>query len=90
MFYKQLLTIVLSYQVLIFWPTQYQTVYAHNNAISQGVGSLPVGFGVILGSILCTGLITILKGKIRLLMVVSSIIMTAGNYNLLLYNNGIR
>ena len=80
--YRQLLTTLPCYQVLIFWPTQFQTVYAQNNAISQGVGSLPVGFGVILGSILCTGLITVLKGKIRPLMVVSCIIMTAGNYHL--------
>ena len=31
------------FAVLINWPSQYQNVYAQNNAVSQGIGALPVG-----------------------------------------------
>ena len=68
------------FAVLIFWPTQYQNVYAQDSPVSQGIGSLPVGFGIIIGSVICTALVSILKGKIRLLMLVAAIIMTAGKF----------
>ena len=64
--------------VLIYWPTQYQNVYASDNPVSVGIGSLPVGFGIILGSMIVTALVSILKGKIRLLMIASSVFMAAG------------
>ena len=35
-------------------------------------------FGIIVGSIIVTVLVSVLKGKIRLLMIVSSVVMTAG------------
>lgn len=37
-----------------------------------------ISFGIIVGSIIGTGLVSILKGKIKILMIVSAIIMAAG------------
>ena len=67
------------FAVIIYWPTQYQNVYAQNDPVSIGIGSLPVGLGIIFGSVIVSVLITILKGKIRLLLIISSIVMVAGN-----------
>lgn len=44
-----------------------------------GLGSLPVGFCIIGGSIIFSVAVSILKGKVRLLMVLACVIMTAGN-----------
>lgn len=65
------------FAILIFWPTQSYSMY-NTNAIQVGVRSLPIGFGIILGAILCSMAITILKGRIRLLLLISCVIMTAG------------
>ncbi|KAI9728231.1 MAG: hypothetical protein M1828_004692 [Chrysothrix sp. TS-e1954] len=67
------------FAVLLFWPSQYYFMYAENNPLSAGLGSLPVGFGIIGGSIIVSVLISVLKGKVRTVMVISCIIMTAGN-----------
>lgn len=71
------------FAVLVFWPTQYYSMYTGPNpvptAVSAGVGSLPVGFGIIGGSIIFSQLVSLLKGRVRLLMIASCIIMTAGN-----------
>jgi hypothetical protein len=67
------------FAVLVYWPTQYQNVYADDNPISIGIGSLPVSFGLIVGSILVSILVSVLKGKIRTLLICTTIIMVAGN-----------
>lgn len=67
------------FAVLVFWPTQYYFMYADGSPTSVGVGSLPVGFGIIGGSILVGILVTVLRGKVKLLMIISCAIMTAGN-----------
>ena len=54
-------------------------MYADGSAVSAGLGSLPVGFGVIVGAILVSFLIWALKGNIRLVMVLACCVMTAGN-----------
>ncbi|KAI9686287.1 MAG: hypothetical protein M1822_003943 [Bathelium mastoideum] len=71
------------FAVLVFWPTQYYATYtgdtSYPSPTSVGRGSLPVGFCIIGGSIIFSIAVTVLKGKIRLLMVVACVIMTAGN-----------
>jgi MFS family permease len=65
------------FAILIFWPTQSYSMYSPN-AIEVGIRSLPIGFGIILGAILVSMAITVLKGRIRLLLTLSCVIMTAG------------
>ncbi|KAK5165709.1 uncharacterized protein LTR77_008632 [Saxophila tyrrhenica] len=67
------------FAVLAYWPNQYQNVYADGSPTSAGIGSLPVMLGIISGSIVVTALVSILKGRIRMLLVVSSIVMVAFN-----------
>lgn len=47
-------------------------------AVRVGIGSLPVGFCIIGGSIIFSALISVFKGKVKVLMIISCIIMTAG------------
>ncbi|KAL9079384.1 MAG: hypothetical protein Q9157_001730 [Trypethelium eluteriae] len=71
------------FAVLVFWPTQYYATYTGDtpfpSPVTVGLGSLPVGFCIIGGSIIFSIAVTILKGKVRLLMVIACVIMTAGN-----------
>ena len=71
------------FAVLVFWPTQYFVQYTGDvpnpDPVTIGVGSLPVGFCIIGGSIIFSVAVSILKGKVRLLMVLACVIMTAGN-----------
>ncbi|KAJ6786844.1 hypothetical protein PWT90_10660 [Aphanocladium album] len=64
------------FALLLFWPTQVYNVYG-NDAVQIGVRTLPIGFGIIFGSVLNLGLIRATKGRIRLLMVVWCVFMTA-------------
>lgn len=65
---------------MIYWPTQYQNVYASLSPISIGIGSLPVGFGIIAGSIIVTIMITVLQGKIKLLLIISTAVMVRTHF----------
>ena len=65
------------FAVLLWWPIQSYSMY-DTNPINVGVRSLPIGFGIILGAILSSMAITVLKGRIRFLLLVSCCIMTAG------------
>lgn len=67
------------FSVLLFWPTQAYNVYGHD-PIGVGVRGLPVGFGILLGACVVLVLLTVLKGHNRELMIVSSVIMTAGYF----------
>ena len=71
------------FAVLVFWPTQYYATYTGDSAypspVEVGLGSLPVGFCIIGGSIIFSVAVTMLKGKIKLLMIIACMIMTAGN-----------
>lgn len=68
------------FAVLLFWPSQWFVTYAnYTSAVSIGTGSLPVGFCIIGGSIIFSILVTVLKGKIKLLMILSTAIMMTGN-----------
>merc|ERR1712000_221481 len=53
--------------MLLFWPTQVYNVYG-NDPLQIGIRTLPIGFGIIGGSVLNLVLIVALKGRIRWLM----------------------
>lgn len=64
------------FAMLLFWPTQVYNVYG-NDPLQIGIRTLPIGFGIIAGSVINLGLILVTKGRIRILMTVWCIFMTA-------------
>lgn len=62
--------------MLLFWPTQVYNVYG-NDPIQIGIRTLPIGFGIIGGSVLNLGLILVTKGKTKWLMIFWCVWMTA-------------
>jgi hypothetical protein len=60
-----------------FWPTQAFNVYGHD-PIGVGLRGLPVGFAILAGACINLVLLSVLKGHIRMLMIISSVLMTAG------------
>lgn len=62
--------------MLLFWPTQVFNVYG-NDPVGIGIRTLPVGFGIIGGACINLGLMLVLKGRIRWLMVFWCVFMTA-------------
>ncbi|KAF1991603.1 MFS multidrug transporter-like protein [Aulographum hederae CBS 113979] len=76
------------FSVLLFWPTQAFNVYGHD-PVEVGIKGLPIGFAILFGGCIVLVLLSALKGQIRLLMVVSTVIMTAGTGSLAIadYNN---
>ncbi|KNG48914.1 trichothecene efflux pump [Stemphylium lycopersici] len=62
--------------LLLFWPTQIYNVYG-DDPIGIGLRSLPIGFGIIGGAVICLVLIPITKGHIRELMIFFTALMTA-------------
>jgi hypothetical protein len=65
------------FSVLLFWPTQAFNVYGHD-PIGVGIRGIPIGFSIMAGACLVLVLISVTRGKIRMLMVASTIMMTAG------------
>jgi uncharacterized BrkB/YihY/UPF0761 family membrane protein len=65
------------FAVLMFWPTQAFNVYGHN-PIGVGVRGIPIGFSIMAGACLYLVLLSVTRGKIRLLMVSATCLMTAG------------
>lgn len=65
------------FSVILFWPTQSYNVYGHD-PIAVGVRGLPVGFGILVGAFVTLWLLSVLRGRNRELLIVSSIMMTAG------------
>lgn len=65
------------FSVLLFWPTQAFNVYGQD-PVGVGVRGLPVGFSILTGAVLVLFLLSALRGHNRELMIVSSIVMTAG------------
>lgn len=79
-----LLTLVITFisgsnffSVLLFWPTQSYNSYGHD-PLSVGIRNLALGFPILAGACIILVLIGVTGGKIRELMVVSCIFMTAG------------
>lgn len=79
-----LLTLVITFisgsnffSVLMFWPTQSYNVYGHD-PWDVGKRNLCLGFPILAGACIVLALLSYTKGRIRELMFVSSIVMTAG------------
>ena len=58
-------------------PTQAFNVYGHD-PVGVGIRGLPVAFGVLGGAVIVLFLLSVLRGHNKELMIVSSILMTAG------------
>ncbi|KUI64662.1 hypothetical protein VM1G_00775 [Cytospora mali] len=65
------------FSLLMFWPTQSFNVYGHN-PVDVGIRGIPVGFSIMTGAVIVLFLLSIFRGANRLLMVISSVLMTAG------------
>ena len=65
------------FSVLLFWPTQAFNVYGHD-PVGVGIRGLPIGFSILGGAVIVLCLLSALRGYNRELMIVSSIVMTAG------------
>ena len=65
------------FSVLFFWPTQAFNVYGHD-PVGVGVRGIPIGFSILGGAVIVLVLLSALRGYNRELMIVSSIVMTAG------------
>ena len=65
------------FAVVLFWPTQSYNVYGHD-PIGVGVRGLPGGFGILIGAFVTLWLLSMLRGHNRELLIISSIMMTAG------------
>lgn len=61
----------------MFWPTQAFNVYGHD-PVGVGIRGLPVGFSILVGACVVLWLLSVFRGHNRELLIVSSILMTAG------------
>ena len=62
---------------LMFWPTQSFNVYGHD-PIAVGVKLLPGGMAILAGACVTLWLLSVFRGRNKELMIMSSILMTAG------------
>ncbi|GIC88806.1 putative MFS drug efflux pump [Aspergillus udagawae] len=65
------------FSIIMFWPTQSFNVYGHD-PLQVGLRSLPVGFGIMAGACIVLWLLSVLRGHNKELLIVSSVLMTAG------------
>lgn len=65
------------FSILMFWPTQAFNVYGHD-PIGVGIRGIPVGFSILAGACIVLWMLSVLRGHNKELLVVSSILMTAG------------
>ncbi|KAJ5122969.1 hypothetical protein N7448_009066 [Penicillium atrosanguineum] len=65
------------FSVLMFWPTESFNVFGHD-PVEVGVRSLPIGFGILAGACIVLVLLSVFRGHNKELLIVSSILMTAG------------
>ncbi|KAF2451629.1 MFS multidrug transporter-like protein [Karstenula rhodostoma CBS 690.94] len=65
------------FSILMFWPTQAFNVYGHD-PVGVGLRGLPVGFSILAGACIVLWLLTLLRGHNKELLIVSSVLMTAG------------
>ncbi|KAF3400211.1 hypothetical protein F1880_008032 [Penicillium rolfsii] len=65
------------FSVLMFWPTESFNVYGHD-PVGVGVRSLPIGFGILAGACIVLVLLSVFRGHNKELLIISSILMTAG------------
>jgi len=65
------------FSILMFWPTEAYNVYGHD-PIAVGLRGLPVGLSILTGACVVLVLLSVLRGKIRLLLILSTSLMTLG------------
>ncbi|KAF2997108.1 hypothetical protein E8E13_003805 [Curvularia kusanoi] len=65
------------FSILMFWPTQAFNVYGHD-PVGVGIRGIPVGFSILAGACIVLWLLSVLRGHNKELLIVSSILMTAG------------
>lgn len=65
------------FSILMFWPTQAFNVYGHD-PIGVGIRGIPVGFSILAGACIVLWLLSVLRGHNKELLIVSSVLMTAG------------
>ncbi|KAF2159271.1 hypothetical protein M409DRAFT_71157 [Zasmidium cellare ATCC 36951] len=65
------------FSILMFWPTQAFNVYGHD-PVGVGLRGFPVGFGIMGGAVIVLVLLSVFRGHNKELMIVSSVLMTAG------------
>ncbi|PSR76973.1 fungal trichothecene efflux pump, partial [Coniella lustricola] len=63
--------------LLAFWPTQAFNVYGHD-PVMVGVRAVPFGLALMAGAVLGLVTLSLFRGANRTIMVVSSVLMTAG------------
>lgn len=61
----------------MFWPTQAFNVYGHD-PVQVGIRGIPIGFSILTGACVVLALLSVFRGHNRELLIVSSILMTAG------------
>lgn len=65
------------FSVILFWPTESYNVYGHD-PVGCGVRGLPIGIGILVGAFVALWLLSVLRGHNREILIISSILMTAG------------
>jgi MFS family permease len=65
------------FSVLMFWPTQAFNTY-DQDPVGVGLRGLPIGLAIMVGCCIVLVALTILRGHVRLLMIISTVIMTIG------------
>ncbi len=65
------------FSVLMFWPTQAFNVYGHD-PVQVGIRGIPIGFSILTGACVVLWLLSVFRGHNRELLIISSILMTAG------------
>ncbi|KAI9049824.1 hypothetical protein LZ554_005974 [Drepanopeziza brunnea f. sp. 'monogermtubi'] len=65
------------FSIIMFWPTQAFNVYGHD-PVGVGIRGDPVGFSILAGAVIVLWCLSVLRGGNRELIVISSVMMTAG------------
>jgi len=65
------------FSIIMFWPTQAFNVYGHD-PVGVGIRGIPVGFSILAGAVIVLWCLSIFRGRNKELMIISSVLMTAG------------
>ncbi|MCJ1383503.1 hypothetical protein MMC17_006617 [Xylographa soralifera] len=65
------------FSLIMFWPTQAFNVYGQD-PIGVGIRGIPPGFSILAGACIVLWLLSVFRGHNKELMIVSSVLMTAG------------
>src|SRR5271154_6523791 len=68
------------FSVIMFWPTQAFNVYGHNPA-GVGLRGIPIALGILTGACVVLWLLSVFKGHNKELLIISSVLMTAGMFS---------